>query len=148
MGFRKFSLLVALRTSFIMANLLCLVYLVTTPGYHAATLLLALLLAYQCTEIVRYVARTNAELVRFFDAARYADFSQRFELSHLGAGFAELGEAFTDILDRIQQVRSSQEQELKHLKAMVEHVPVPLLSLHSTGAVSYTHLTLPTKRIV
>lgn len=136
MGFKKFSILIAVRTSFIMANLLCLVYLVNLPGYHAATLLLAMLLAYQCAEIVRYVSRTNSELVRFFDAARYADFSQRFELSHLGSGFEELGQAFTDILKRIQEVRSSQEQELKHLKAMVEHVPVPLLSLHASGEVT------------
>ena len=136
MGFKKFSILIAVRTSFIMVNLLCLVYLVNLPGYHAATLLLAMLLAYQCTEIVRYVSRTNSELVRFFDAARYADFSQRFELSHLGSGFEELGQAFTDILKRIQEVRSSQEQELKHLKAMVEHVPVPLLSLHASGEVT------------
>ncbi len=136
MGFKRFSILIALRTSFILANLLCLVYLLNLSGYHAATLLLLLLLVYQCMEVVRYVSRTNAELVRFFDAARYADFSQRFELSGLGSGFAELGEAFSDILKRIQQVRASQEQELKHLKAMVEHVPVPLLSLHSNGDVT------------
>ena len=136
MGFKRFSILIAVRTSFIMANLLCLVYLLNLSGYHAATLLLLLLLVYQCSEIVKYVSRTNAELVRFFDAARYADFSQRFELSGLGSGFAELGEAFSDILKRIQQVRASQEQELKHLKAMVEHVPVPLLSLHSNGEVT------------
>lgn len=133
MGFKKFSILIALRTSLIMFNLLALVYLFSAPGYHAATLLLALLLLFQGSELVRYVSRTNAELVRFFDAARYADFSQRFELSGLGAGFTELGQAFTDILKRIQQVRAGQEQELKHLKAMVEHVPVPLMSLHSNG---------------
>lgn len=136
MGFKRFSIMIALRTSFIMVNLLCLVYLLNLSGYHAATLLLLLLLLYQCSEVVRYVSRTNAELVRFFDAARYADFSQRFELSNLGSGFAELGQAFSDILKRIQQVRAGQEQELKHLKAMVEHVPVPLLSLHSDGEVT------------
>ncbi len=136
MGFKKFSLFIALRTSLIMVSLLALTYLLTTPGYHAASILLFILLSYQCVDIVRYVSKTNAELVRFFDAARYADFSQRFELSHLGAGFAELGDAFSDILKRIQQVRSGQEQELKHMKAMVEHVPVPLLSIHSSGEVT------------
>ena len=119
-----------------MVSLLALTYLLTTPGYHAASILLFILLSYQCVDIVRYVSKTNAELVRFFDAARYADFSQRFELSHLGSGFAELGDVFSDILKRIQQVRSGQEQELKHMKAMVEHVPVPLLSIHGSGEVT------------
>jgi hypothetical protein len=43
--------------------------------------------------------------VRFFDAVRHADFSQRFELKSLGTGFDELGSTFTDILKRIQAVR-------------------------------------------
>ena len=136
MGFKKFSWLIALRTSLILLTLLVIVQLIMTPGYHAATSLLLLLLAFQFFDVVRYVSKTNAELVRFFDAARYADFSQRFELQKIGSGFDELGQAFSEILTRIQQVRAGQEQELKHLKAMVEHVPVPLLSLHNNGNVT------------
>jgi len=81
--------------------------------------------------VFRYVSKTNVELTRFFDAARYADFSQRFELKYLGAGFDDLGKTFTAILKRFQANRSNQEEELKHLKAMIEHVPVPLISIHS-----------------
>ena len=43
--------------------------------------------------------KPTAELVRFFDAARYADFSQRFELEKIGSGFDELGQAFSEILN-------------------------------------------------
>ena len=137
MGFKKFSLLVVLRTCLIMLTLFLLTMLVTTPGYHAATLVLVFVLILQAADLLRFVSKTNEELVRFFDAARYADFSQRFELSSLGSGFGELGHAFTDILGRFHAVRSAQEQELRHLKAMVEHVPVPLMSVHGDG-----HLTL------
>ena len=136
MGFKRFSWLIALRTSLILLTLLIIVQLIMMPGYHAATSLLVLVLAFQFFDVVRYVSKTNSELVRFFDAARYADFSQRFELEKIGSGFDELGQAFSEILTRIQQVRAGQEQELKHLKAMVEHVPVPLLSLHSNGSVT------------
>ena len=34
-------------------------------------------------------------------------------------------------MNRLQDVRTSQEQELKHIKAVIEHVPVPLLSIHN-----------------
>jgi two-component system nitrogen regulation sensor histidine kinase NtrY len=85
---------------------------------------------------VRFVAKTNAELVRFLDAARYADYSQRFEMSSLGSGFGELGSAFTDILERFQIVRSEQIEQHRHLKAIVEHVPVPLLSISSDGSLT------------
>jgi len=133
MGFKKFTLSIVIRTLFLMLTLLIAVHLTLTPGYLVTTLCLFGLMMYQCFLLVRYVSKTNAELVRFFDAARYADFSQRFEMSNLGAGFSDLGQAFSDILKRIQAVRTEQEKELRHLKALVEHVPVPLMSLHNQG---------------
>ncbi|WNC67491.1 ATP-binding protein [Thalassotalea nanhaiensis] len=136
MGFKKFSLMIALRTVVVMLTLILLTFLITTPGYHAATILTSLFLIVQCIMVFRFITKTNAELARFLDAARYADYSQRFEMKNLGAGFGELGNAFTDILKRFQAVRTNQEEELRHLKAMVEHVPVPLMSVHSDGVIT------------
>jgi nitrogen fixation/metabolism regulation signal transduction histidine kinase len=136
MGFKQFSLLIAVRTILIMLNLLALTYLLFIPGYHAATLALVLLLIWQCFSIVKFIARTNAELVRFLEAARHADYSQRFDLSELGSGFGELGETFSDILQRFQLNRQQQEEKLRHLKAVVEHVPVPLISIKQEGQIT------------
>jgi two-component system nitrogen regulation sensor histidine kinase NtrY len=133
MGFKKFSLLIAIRTIFVMANLLVLSLLISAQGYHATTLIALILLVFQCLSLVRFVSKTNSELVRFLDAARYADYSQRFDLSSLGSGFGELGNAFTDILERFQTVSSAQEEQQRHFKAIVEHVPVPLISISSDG---------------
>ncbi len=136
MGFKKFSLMIAMRTVLVMLTLILLTFLITTPGYHAATLLVSLFLIVQCLLVFGFITKTNAELARFLDAARYADFSQRFELKGLGSGFGELGNAFTDILKRFQAVRTNQEEELRHLKAMIEHVPVPLMSVHYDGSLT------------
>lgn len=116
-----------------MLNLIVLTYLFSQPGYHAAILLAFLVLIFQCFSIVKFTARTNAELVRFLDAAKHADYSQRFELSDLGAGFSELGKAFSDILQGFQSDRQEQEQKLRHLKAVIEQVPVPLISINQNG---------------
>jgi nitrogen fixation/metabolism regulation signal transduction histidine kinase len=133
MGFKKFSLFIAIRTILVMLNLLVLSLLINAEGYHATTLIAFILLVFQSFSLVRFVSKTNAELVRFLDAARYADYSQRFDLSSLGSGFGELGSAFTDILERFQTVRTEQIEHQRHLKAIVEHVPVPLLSISSDG---------------
>ena len=136
MDFKRFSLLIATRTILAMLTLIFLTQAVMHEGYHATILLLSVVLILQFFEIMRFISKTNAELVRFFDAVRHADFSQRFELKAQGAGFDELGATFTDILKRIQKVRSSQEAELRHIKSIIEHVPVPLLSIDHSGKVT------------
>ena len=128
--------MIAVRVILLMLTLLALTYFISTPGYYANTLILIMLLIVQCISVFKYVEKTNTELTRFLSAAHHADFSQRFELSNLGAGFNELGQEFSIILQKFQNNRASQAEELIHLKAIIEHVPVPLISIHSQGKVS------------
>jgi two-component system nitrogen regulation sensor histidine kinase NtrY len=136
MDFKRFSLLIVTRTILAMVTLVLLTQAIAHQGYHATLLFLAIVLVGQFIEITHFISKTNAELVRFFDAVRHADFSQRFEFKALGTGFDELGATFAEILKRIQDVRSSKEGELRHIKAIVEHVPVPLLSIDQDGKVT------------
>lgn len=135
MGFNRFSLLLALRLALIFVAVIASGWLLTIPGYHAATLLVLIITVGLAFEVYRFVARTNAELSRFLDAVRYSDFGQRFQFGALGAGFETLGETFTDLLERFREERREQETEVRHLKALLEHVPVPLISLYADGTV-------------
>ncbi|WP_085296797.1 sensor histidine kinase [Cognaticolwellia mytili] len=136
MGFKKFSWLIIFRTILTIITVIILTQVLVKDGYHITSIMLLLLLVTQLAELVNFVSKTNAELVRFFDAVRYADFSQRFELKHVGSGFDEMGKAFNDILARMQASRRHQEHEIKHLKALIEHVPVPLISIHQNEQIT------------
>lgn len=136
MVFRKFSLMIAVRVVLIMATLLALTYFISVPGYFASILILLFLLTAQCILVFKYVEKTNLELARFLSAARHADFSQRFELTGIGAEFEQLAQEFSAILKNFQQTRANQAEELIHLKAIIEHVPVPLMSIHSQNKVT------------
>lgn len=136
MGFNRFSLLLSLRVALTMTTLLLAAWLISQPGYHASMVVVFAMLILQLVETLHFVGKTNAELTRFLDAARYGEFTQRFEFKRLGSGFEQLGEAFTDILHRFQVAREEQEQQLRHLKAIVDHVPVPLISLHPDGCIT------------
>ncbi len=136
MGFNRFGLFLALRLAAEMVLLTGLGFLIITPGYHAATFLALVMVLGLGYEILRFVSKTNQELSRFLNAARYADFGQRFQFKTTGAGFAELGETFTHILDRFREDRKQHESELRHLKALTEHVPVPLISVYADGKIT------------
>ncbi len=136
MGFKKFSLHIIIRTILAMLVLVLLTQVILAPGYHATSIFITALLVFQLSELIRFVAKTNIELVRFFDAIRHADFSQRFDLKQVGTGFDELGSVFTEILNKLQTARTAQEAELRHVKAIVEHVPTPLLSIHQDNHVT------------
>lgn len=136
MAFKRFSLLLSLRITLIVLLALSSAWLLITPGYHATQILLLLMLAIGVWETTKFVGKTNAELKRFLDAVRYGEFTQRFDYHQFGSGFEQLGEAFTELMQRFLQEREQQEQQLRHFKAMVEHVPIPLISLHSDGRLS------------
>lgn len=137
MGFDRFGILLVIRLSFILAALAGVGFLVVTPGHHPATLLAFGVAVGLTIDLFKFISRTNNEVSRFLDAVRYADFGQRFEFAKMGAGFADLGVTFTQILDRFRADRKQRESELRHLKALLEHVPVPLISVHSDN-----HITL------
>ncbi len=135
MAFRQFGLFLLIRLIFLMLGVYVFIFLFNDPRYHAATLLMFLILLALTYEMWRFINKTNRETSRFLAAARYADFGQQFEFENSGGGFEELGKTFTDILDRLHEQRLSREQESRHLRAMIEHIPSPLISVHSNGSV-------------
>ena len=65
MGFKRFSLFLAVRLFFTMVSLAVLGFLLVTPGFNAATLLVLGIVIAQTFDLLRFVSRTNQELSRF-----------------------------------------------------------------------------------
>lgn len=136
MGFNRFSILVTVRIALLALTLLGLMAVAVTGSYPVLSGLILLIAIAQLVEVIRYVRKTNKELSRFLDAARYADYGQRFDNKLMGTGFDELGQVFADILKRFQQSRNMQEEEYRYLKALIEHVPVPSMSVQTDGTMN------------
>ena len=136
MVYRQFSLGLAIRLLLVGVVLTAVVWLIFGHVYYGATLLAIGTLAVTVAELWWFINRTNRELARFLDAARSADFSQRFSRDDVGSGFGELGDVLTDILNRIHDARADQEIELRRMSALIDHIPVPLLTLHGDDSVT------------
>jgi two-component system, NtrC family, nitrogen regulation sensor histidine kinase NtrY len=135
MVYKRFGFLLLLRLAMLGIVSSGFAYSFNHPDYHAVTLLMLIVVSSLTYELWYFLNKTNREIARFLSAARNADFNQDFDFFELGGGFQILGETFTDILARLKQLRMSQEIELRHLRAMVEHIPVPLISIHQNDNV-------------
>ncbi len=106
------------------------------PGHLAGLLILVAVSLVLALDLWWTVNRSNRETARFLEAARHADYTQRFQLDERGSGFGELGAAFNDILAGMRERSRVQARELRRLASLVEHIPVPLLSLHADGTIT------------
>ena len=136
MIFRRFVFALVLRLVLTGLALTAFVWLLLLPGYHSAMALTGGALALLVAEVWRYVSRTNRNVARFLEAARYADYSQRFDFEHDGSEFPALGEAFTDVLRRMRERGTDQESEMRRSRALIEHIPVPLMTLHADESIT------------
>ena len=135
MVFRRYWVQMASRLLVAVFAMFAVIWFAIQPGYHSMTVIALSIFALSVLVVWVHVNRTNKELTRFLDAARHADFSQRFSFDGMGSGFGELGQTFTEILARQRSMRTSQQQEVRHLRALIEHIPVPLMTLHGNDSV-------------
>ena len=136
MGFKHFLVFLVARLLLVGVVMALVVWLLLQPGYHSATLLASIVLALLTAELWRFVSRTNREVARFLDAVRFADYSQRFDFDKAGSGFADLGRTFTRIIGEMRERRTDQESEMRHLRVLIEHIPVPLMTVHNDDAIT------------
>lgn len=131
MGSSRFPLRLALRLLLLLGLMAGFARSVAAEGLVAAPLLAGAAVLLAAVELFLFLRRTNRELARFFEAVSHQDFTQGFAMPREGAGFGDLGRAFGAVMKRFRDARGDQEAEIRALRAVVEHVPVPLLLLEA-----------------
>ncbi|AJP72162.1 sensor histidine kinase [Sphingomonas hengshuiensis] len=108
---------------------------IATPGLAAARIIALCLVVAALAGLWQHVTRTNRTLARFVEGVRFGDTALRFE-SGGGASFGRLGAAINDALDRLRQAQDRSAGELRYLDALVDDLPVALLTVDEAGQVA------------
>lgn len=136
MGFNgRYSFGLSLRLIALLMVMIGLAQCVAGGRYYVVCAVLLMVCVGLAYELSRYIGKTNRELSRFLDAFRYEDFSQDFNSLDQGAGFDELSQQFKQIMQSHKGRRQQQELQLSCLAAMLEHIPVPLISVDDDKAI-------------
>ncbi|WP_126174008.1 sensor histidine kinase [Altericroceibacterium xinjiangense] len=110
--------------------LFAFVWTVSQPDLNIARLVALAGVVLMAAGLVQHVRRTNVAIAGFVEALRVGDFAMR---SHRGggAGFDRLGEALDGAMRRLQTESQRNLQELRFLEALIDDMPVALLTSDS-----------------
>ncbi|MEM1112992.1 MAG: ATP-binding protein [Pseudomonadota bacterium] len=140
MVFKHFALQLGARVALICLAAFACAWLLVQPGMYASLLLMLGVMAALTVELWRFVGRTNLTLARFLQAYRHGDATFKADKLIAGSGFEELGESISGILQRLQSQRAQQEADSRSLRALIDHTPVPLITLHPDQSVTLQNL--------
>ena len=110
-----------------------------TQWYVTMALFVAAALA-EALELVRFSMQSSREVARFLDALAVDDLSQSFGGLAADGAHRELGTAMERVLSRLRASRSERDEQAQYLQALVNHVPVALISLDEHGAVKMLNM--------
>jgi two-component system nitrogen regulation sensor histidine kinase NtrY len=135
MGFdRNFTLGLVLRLLLLQGALVLFTWTLATPGLGATRVLAAAFALLTGYILWGHVYRTNVEVARFIDALNHGDTSVHFDRGP-GSGFEQMGQAFDAAIRKLREERQVAGDELQFLEALVNDVPVPMLTVREDGRI-------------
>lgn len=138
---RRFAIGLALRLVIAFVALAGLAWAMMTPGLGAARVLAAVLALGAGWELWRYVQRTNFEVARFIEAVKFGDMQARFTRPGAGSGFDALGAALDTGIRTLREDRARLSEASRFYEALVDDVPVALLTIDAEGRVDLANKT-------
>ena len=136
MGFdRRFTLILGLWIGALLVALAGFIWSFEVEGLGAARIVAGLIVLSAAGGLWNHVDRTNRTVARFVEALNSKDFATRFD-GRGGAGFSELGGAMDAAMRGLQEERDRSAREMRYLEALVDDMPVALLTIDAAHGVT------------
>jgi len=135
MVFKRFGLLIILRVVILFFTIALEIYIILNTQLYATIFILSIIIFLQIYFLIKFVSRTNKEIVRFLDSIKYSDFSQNFNLKLKGSSFEDLSSSFSEVISKFQNTRAEKEEHYRYLQTVIQHIGIGLIAYTSDGEI-------------
>ena len=135
MIYNRFALLVGIRLLILLALLSAIAATRFESKWLFTIIILCSLALLVAIELLRYINRTNFDLVKLLQALEKDDFSTHFQQRPSGRSFRKLYGAFNSVIDRYQAAQLQQEAQKEFLNIAVSKLNVGIIAHEEKGRI-------------
>lgn len=135
MSFYKFRLCILLRIACLVSTLALAHFAICGTALYATLIVLIIAAVMQTYFLIRYIETVYRELQYLMRGIKHADFSQSFLSSEKSVPNNELVSLFNDVRSRFFLVQQEKEQYANYLQALIDHMPIALMTIKEDGNV-------------
>jgi nitrogen fixation/metabolism regulation signal transduction histidine kinase len=140
MGFKNYRLNIIIRVILMAATIFLLFYTLRS-NFFITPVIVAVVVIFQVTSMIRYLDRTNRELTSFLESIRFSEFTRSFQIEGMGGTFNELNKAFNEVMYDFQKVRAEKEESFHYLQTIVQNIDVSVIAYTADGNIELINKT-------
>jgi len=140
MGFRNYRINIIVRVILLAATIYLLFYTLKS-NLFIAPVIVAVVVVFQVSSLIRYLDRTNRELTSFLQSIRFSEFTRSFQIEGMGGTFNELNKAFNEVMQDFQKVRAEKEESFHYLQTIVQNIDVSVIAYTADGNIELINKT-------
>lgn len=134
MNFKNFRINIALRVILLTISIFGFNYSFSTNVFFTPIIVGGFII-FQVVSIIRYIDKTNRELSSFLESVRFSEFTRSYKLEGMGGSFEELNDAFNEVINDFQKVRSEKEEHFHYLQTILQNIDVSVIAYRPDGQI-------------
>jgi two-component system nitrogen regulation sensor histidine kinase NtrY len=134
MIFKNFKTNLVLRVILLIVSIFLFYYSFSTH-YFFTPIIVGVLIVFQVSSLIRFIDKTNRELTSFLQSIRFSEFTTSFNIEGMGSSFRELHNAFNEVMNDFQKVRSEKEEHFYYLQTILQNIDISLVAYQNDGTI-------------
>ena len=134
--YRRFYFLVITRVILLTISLSVLGFIFGNEGLMVNHFIIGSVAIIQTIELIRFVYRTNRDLLRLFNSLEHGDFAVTFQQGFRDRSFRDLEDSFNRIVEVYKKVKIEKEAQYHLINRIVNSVNAGILALDAENKIS------------